>query len=66
MLDVGVAALADAGEDDFALVGDAVAVGVGQLDEVVGVGLAREDDAVLSGRIMRGATSLSAKTVCLS
>ena len=47
VLDVRVAALADSGEDDFALVGDAVAVGVGQLDEIVGVGFAREDDAVL-------------------
>src|SRR5204863_6130927 len=32
VLDVRVAALADAGEDHLALVGDAVAVGVGQLD----------------------------------
>ncbi len=47
VLDVRVAALPDAAEDDFPLVGDAIAVGVAPLDQIVGVGLAREDDAVL-------------------
>ena len=47
VLDVGVAALADAGEDDLALVGNAVAVGVAPLHQIVGVGFARQDDAVL-------------------
>ena len=47
VLDVGVAALADAGEDHFTLVGDAVAVGVGPFHQVVGVGFAGQDDAVL-------------------
>jgi hypothetical protein len=47
VLDVGVATLADAGEHDFALVGDAVAVGVGQLQQIVGVGLAGENHAIL-------------------
>ena len=47
VLDVGVAALTDAGEDHLTLVGHAVAVGVAPFHQVVGVGFARQDDAIL-------------------
>ena len=47
MLDVRIAALADAAEDDLALVGHAVVVRVGPLHQIVGVGFTRQDDTVL-------------------
>ncbi len=47
VLDVGVAALADPREDDLALVGHAVRVRVRPLHDLVGIGFAGEDDAVL-------------------
>ena len=52
MLDVGVAALADSREDHLALVRHAVPVRVGPLHDLVGVGLAGQDDAVLEGQIV--------------
>jgi hypothetical protein len=60
-----VAAARTALEPQGLLVGDAVAIAVAVDVEVVGVRLA-DDDAVIERSMMRGRSSLSANTVCLS